>query len=117
MSVSTHGSSIRLSWVAFIAGLGVFTSVILNYAAYDTRITILERALIVDQKIVSDLQADVKALTEQLNTLRVSSASSVGNVNKTSGDVERVQRVVEQMERTVYDMEKRLRDLETKRRN
>lgn len=104
-------SSVRLSWAALVAGLGVLTSMVLNYAAYDTRITVLEKAIIVDQKIVSELQQDVKVLNDSLNTIKIGNATSNGTVIKNDSDIARMQRTLEDMNSRLLTLE-----LQVKRR-
>ena len=58
----------RISWSVIVMGASVLVSMALNYAAYDTRITVLERsALSADAKIV---QAATKNDTLSTNLLQ-----------------------------------------------
>ncbi len=105
MSTNTSPYSVRLSWASMIAGLGVVISIVMNYAAYDTRITVLEKAMIVDQKIVSELQQDVKTLNDSLNTIKVTNATSNGQVVKITSDIDRMQRTIDDMSNTLKELE------------
>jgi len=104
---STETRAPRVSWSVIMMGVGVVASIVLNYAAYDTRIAVLEENKLMETRLISDLKIE-------LNTLRVTTHDLEVRVNVLEHDVanhtNRVNREVlkrDQINLRVLELEKK----------
>ncbi len=103
---NTDLRSPRISWSVLIMGIGVVVSIVLNYAAYDTRIAVLEKAVLSNEKMVVELRHGIRTLETQFSVLQ---AQQSGAVSKITANVNEVN----QLEKEVGKIDDRLRVVET----
>lgn len=96
----------RISWSVLTMGAGVIASIVLNYAAYDTRITVLERSKIVEEKTVAtlvtsvdDLRKSIHHLELRLRVSEISDVNTAAQMSRLSDQMDRVSEKVSQLEK------------------
>lgn len=85
----------RISWSVLTMGAGVIASIVLNYAAYDTRITVLERAKLADESVITDLKRSVSTLRDSVHDLDV---RVIGAERDIQNSKDRITRTVERLD-------------------
>lgn len=104
---NTDLRSPRISWSVLVMGVGVVVSIVLNYAAYDTRIAVLERAAVVNEKQIVELKHGLRKLETQFSVL---SAQQSGTASQSTASETSILR----LDKKVEKMDERLRDVEQK---
>lgn len=79
----------RISWSVLVMGAGVIASIVLNYAAYDTRITVLERAKLADEKSITQLQTETSSLRKEVYDLKIDLTALTGGVKHNRDAIDR----------------------------
>ena len=103
---NTDLRSPRISWSVLIMGVGVIVSIVLNYAAYDTRIAVLENAMLSLGLRNTELRDQ---LNKQATLFTVLSAQQSGATSKIAANIMEVN----QLEKEVGTIDVRVRALET----
>lgn len=96
----------RISWSVLTMGAGVIASIVLNYAAYDTRITVLERSKMVEEKTAStlvlavdDLRKNIHSLELRLRVAEISDQNTNTNVVRLTDQVDKIGDRVSELEK------------------
>lgn len=103
---NTDLRSPRISWSVLIMGIGVVVSIVLNYAAYDTRIAVLEKAVLSNEKMVVELRHELRTLKTQFSVLQAQQSGAVSQITANVNEVN-------QLEKDVDKIDDRLRVVET----
>lgn len=91
VKMTNRGDTVpRIPWSVLFMGIGVLASVILNYAAYDTRISVLESTIISQEKLLNRVSTDQQQLFTRYNDLQVRIATIERDVINQSDVIKRL---------------------------
>lgn len=88
----------RISWSVLVMGVGVIVSIVLNYAAYDTRIAVLEKAAVANENTVTELKHGLRKLETQFSALSAQQSGTASKSNANEADVVRLDKKVDKMD-------------------
>lgn len=88
----------RISWSVLVMGVGVIVSIVLNYAAYDTRIAVLEKAAVANEKQITELKHGLRKLETQFSVLSAQQSGTASKANANESDVVRLDKKVDKMD-------------------
>lgn len=92
----------RISWSVLTMGAGVIASIVLNYAAYDTRITVLERAKLADEKVIADIRRNVSSLRDSVHDL---DTRVTGAERDIQDNIDDIKRAVERLDKQADELD------------
>lgn len=95
---NTDLRSPRISWSVLVMGVGVIVSIVLNYAAYDTRIAVLEKAAVANEKQITELKHGLRKLETQFSVLSAQQSGTASKSNANEADVVRLDKKVDKMD-------------------
>ena len=104
---NTDLRSPRISWSVLVMGIGVVVSIVLNYAAYDTRIAVLEKAAVANEKQITELKHGLRKLETQLSVLSAQQSGADSDIAANTADINRI-------DKTIVKVDDRLRVVEQK---
>ena len=105
--VNTDLRSPRISWSVLTMGAGVIASIVLNYAAYDTRITVLERAMLNNEKIILELKKDVKSLQDAVHDLDVRVKGAEHDSKNNKDRIKRTEKQIDHLNERLDEIKKK----------
>ncbi|MFY0655358.1 MAG: hypothetical protein JXR12_01140 [Neptunomonas phycophila] len=88
----------RISWSVLVMGVGVIVSIVLNYAAYDTRIAVLEKAVVAKEQQITELKHGLRKLETQFSVLSAQQSGTASKSNANEADVVRLDKKVDKMD-------------------
>lgn len=88
----------RISWSVLVMGVGVIVSIVLNYAAYDTRIAVLEKAAVANEKQITELKHGLRKLETQFSVLSAQQSGTASKAKSNELDVIRLDKKVDKMD-------------------
>lgn len=88
----------RISWSVLVMGVGVIVSIVLNYAAYDTRIAVLEKAAVSNEKHITELKHGLRKLEAQFGVLSAQQSGTASKANANESDVVRLDKKVDKID-------------------
>ena len=104
---NTDLRSPRISWSVLVMGIGVVVSIVLNYAAYDTRIAVLEKAAVANEKQITELKHGLRKLETLLSVLSAQQSGADSDIAANTADINRI-------DKTIVKVDDRLRVVEQK---
>ncbi len=97
----------RISWSVLVMGIGVVASIVLNYAAYDTRITVLEENKLVESLVITDLKAEITSLRGIVHDLDVRTKVVENDIKNEAAWLLRSELKHDKIDERILDLEKK----------
>ena len=80
----------RISWSMIFMGIGVIASVVFNYAAYGTRIAVMEANSIGQDKAIDQLTDQLTTAIELLHKVHVNTEADKRDIDHLTAEVKRI---------------------------
>lgn len=81
----------KISWSMILMGVGVVASVVFNYAAYGTRIAVVEANVVTQDKSIEQLTQQLNTAIDLLHKVHVNSEADKRDIEFLAREVKRLQ--------------------------